>query len=173
MNLRRGGEHVKVEGIALSTAVALLALSAAATETLSGRARVVDGDTVEVRGPVRTTRVRLHGIDAPALAQSCTRGGASYSCGVEARHALEDIIGSAELSCQPKGKGPDGVMTATCYAGDRDIGRELVRAGHAVTRHAAVPSPYALEQDQARTMRRGLWSGTFQAPADAAREHRR
>ena len=38
---------------------------------ISGRARVIDGDTIEVSG----SRIRLHGIDAPESAQTCLAGG--------------------------------------------------------------------------------------------------
>ena len=40
---------------------------------LAGRARVIDGDTIEVG----TARVRLFGIDAPESAQRCVAGGAA------------------------------------------------------------------------------------------------
>ena len=41
------------------------------TADLSGRARVIDGDTLDVGG----TRVRLHGVDAPEAGQSCFTDG--------------------------------------------------------------------------------------------------
>ena len=63
--------------------------------TLSGSARIVDGDTLEVRG----TRIRLHGIDAPESGQSCRAG-------------------RPELALRPRGDagahrtdwGPDGLL---------------------------------------------------------------
>jgi endonuclease YncB( thermonuclease family) len=42
------------------------------TETLSGPARVIDGDTIELEGE----RVRLHGIDTPEARQLCEVDGA-------------------------------------------------------------------------------------------------
>ena len=56
---------------------------------LSGPARVVDGDTLDMGG----VRVRLHGIDAPEIAQSCRAGGQRWSCGREATRALAGRIG--------------------------------------------------------------------------------
>ena len=52
--------------------------------TLSGPARLIDGDTLEMRG----TRVQLHGIDAPESAQSRRSGGRVWSCGRDAARAL-------------------------------------------------------------------------------------
>ena len=51
---------------------------------LSGRAKVLDGDTLEVGG----VRIRLHGIDVPESSQSCRAGGRRWSCGREATLAL-------------------------------------------------------------------------------------
>ncbi|WP_448377774.1 thermonuclease family protein, partial [Fervidobacterium sp.] len=45
----------------------LFLLPLALAQTLVGRASVVDGDTLEVRGE----RVRLWGLDAPESAQTC------------------------------------------------------------------------------------------------------
>lgn len=40
-----------------------IAFPAGAQDVLTGPARVIDGDTVDVRGQ----RIRLHGIDAPEV----------------------------------------------------------------------------------------------------------
>ena len=49
----------------------------ASAGVLSGRADVIDGDTLDVAG----TRIRLFGIDAPEVSQTCGRGdGSAWSC---------------------------------------------------------------------------------------------
>ena len=53
---------------------------------VSGRARVVDGDTVEIG----QTRVRFHGIDAPKSSQNCIADGPRWPCGERATRALAD-----------------------------------------------------------------------------------
>ena len=57
--------------------------------TFSGRARVVDGDTLEVGGK----RIRLHGVDAPESRQSCIAAGRRWPCGERATRALAGRIG--------------------------------------------------------------------------------
>ena len=65
--------------------VAVLVLSAGlAWAGITGKARIIDGDTLEVGGK----RVRLHGIDAPEAKQTCTAHGKTWHCGEEATFAL-------------------------------------------------------------------------------------
>ncbi|WP_227440919.1 thermonuclease family protein [Methylobacterium sp. W2] len=70
-----------------------------AAEPITGRASVVDGDTLDIGG----TRIRLHGIDAPESGQLChRRSGEAFRCGQAAALALADRIGSATVSCDPR-----------------------------------------------------------------------
>ena len=66
-------------------------------EAVSGFARAVDGDTLEVGG----ARVRLHGVDAPESAQECTDArGRAYACGRAAARrlaALDHLAGRRRL----------------------------------------------------------------------------
>ena len=70
--------------------------------TLSGRARVVDGDTLDLGG----VRIRLHGIDAPESAQGCRARGRGWSCGREATRALAGRIGGQPVACEERDRGP-------------------------------------------------------------------
>lgn len=63
----------------LITIVAQLAAGGPAAAQ-SGRATVIDGDTLEVAG----VRVRLWGIDAPESRQTCLRAEPPYPCGQRA-----------------------------------------------------------------------------------------
>lgn len=71
----------------------------AVADPIVGRASVIDGDTLEVRG----TRIRLHGIDAPESTQVCKdAAGKDYRCGRTAALALQDHIGKRLVSCDPR-----------------------------------------------------------------------
>ena len=79
--------------LALGTLAVLPSRETTALGALSGPARVVDGDTLEVGGE----RVRLEGIDAPESAQTCQRSdGKAWSCGKAAAKALERLVAGSE-----------------------------------------------------------------------------
>jgi endonuclease YncB( thermonuclease family) len=75
---------------AVAALVALLALCApACSAELTGRASVIDGDTIEIHG----TRIRLFGIDAPEAQQACTDAASQpYRCGQQAANALAEYL---------------------------------------------------------------------------------
>ena len=68
--------------VGLLTAIVFAAIWAAGRGDLSGEVEITDGDSIKVAG----TRVRLYGIDAPELDQTCLdRTGATYACGTVGR----------------------------------------------------------------------------------------
>ncbi|QIB32876.1 thermonuclease family protein [Ancylobacter pratisalsi] len=138
---------------------------------LTGEVRVADGDSLEIDG----TRVRIEGIDAPELHQSCGEAGARWPCGLRARAALEAVIGEAlaqqggAVTCRPVDEDRYGRSVAVCEAGERDIGAVLVGQGWAV----ATGLSYAGEERAARAARAGIWAGPFEMPADWRGRHPR
>lgn len=127
--------------------------------TLTGSARVVDGDTIEMSG--RT--LRLAGIDAPELAQPCKRDGKPWACGNWARDALQTQLSGQNLSCSGTEQDRYGRWLVTCLLGGRDLGQVLVRNGvaFAYRRYSAV---YAPDEAKAQSEGRGLWAGSTEAP---------
>ena len=133
--------------------------------------QVSDGDSLNVAGQ----RYRLQGIDAPELHQTCRdKAGREWPCGEEARRQLQKLIGRAPLNCRDEGGDRYGRTIAVCMAGGRDLGEAMVRAGYAVTlKGRRVHSPYGATEQEARAAKRGIWSGTFEAPWAFREEHRR
>lgn len=132
--------------------------------------RIHDGDTVTLDDG---TRVRLWGIDAPELAQTCQDAdGRSWACGKRARDALVAYIGGRPIDCQYRDRDRYGRLVAACSAGGQDLGTAMVRDGWAVafTRYT---DRYAGDEAEARRAGRGLWAGRFQAPEEWRQEHRR
>ena len=142
---------------------------------------VNDGDTISV--PVtlpfagetpRPQKIRLIGFDAPELHQSCCQdkdGGGKYSCGLNAKEYLANILASGLLSCffQDK-RGYYGRLLAHCFVDGEDIGASMVARGHAVD--AEGDPDYRDDEAAARAARRGLHRGAFVVPRDWRRGDR-
>ena len=58
-------------------AVALVFPANLAQAEVTGRARIIDGDTIEIQ----IQRIRLFGIDAPEGRQRCNANGKPWRCG--------------------------------------------------------------------------------------------
>lgn len=169
--MRRGGRFRRRGGrvfdfVAAVGAILLLALVATRVQgplspDVEGRAQVVDGDSLVVAAQ----RVRLAGIDAPELDQTCRRGAASYPCGREAKAALSRLIADATVSCAVIGRDRYGRDLAECTAGGADLNAAMVRAGQAIAF-----GNYEAEEGFAQAERAGLWGGEFARPADWRRE---
>ncbi len=131
----------------------------AAKDDLIGAARVVDGDSIEIAG----SKIRLYGIDAPELDQSCKdRNGATYACGRLAKRHLEKTA-KGSVTCESVETDRYGRDVSICYAGDTDLGAAMVSAGWARA-YLSYSLRYATAEQAAREARRGLWDGDFDNP---------
>lgn len=140
----------------IGATAALWLTAGAALAQLAGSARVIDGDTLEISGE----RVRLFGIDAPALDQICPHAGRDYPCGKVARAALWDLVAGRDVNCAPVDGPPaeDGSIPAICSAGEVELNERMVHAGWARA-DAQAPERFAAAQAEAERARRGLWRG--------------
>jgi endonuclease YncB( thermonuclease family) len=143
---------------AVAFALSLVAFPAAAAP-VSGSATVIDGDTLEIDG----RRIRLFGIDAPELSQTCDRGGETWACGSAAADELRSMIGSYPLSCEGSEVDIYGRLLAVCYIGGVDLNRTLVAEGWA-TAFRRYSDNYVADETRARGSKRGLWSSSFTPP---------
>ncbi|MBC9177593.1 thermonuclease family protein [Pseudoroseomonas ludipueritiae] len=137
------------------------------TEPLSGLARIIDGDTLDL-GP---TRIRLRGIDALESDQRCTsRSQGGFDCGKQARDALVALIGGADITCVPDGSETYGRIVATCSvprrsgSGTVELNAAMVRTGFAFDCPRFSKGAYADEEKAAKAAQSGAWSGRFEYP---------
>jgi endonuclease YncB( thermonuclease family) len=132
------------------------------------RASAVDGDTLAAGAE----RLRINGIDAPEMGQSCERAGAAYPCGRAARDAMAAILGRGAVDCEILGADQYGRRIARCRnEAGQDIGAELVRQGWAIA-FRRFSLDYIGPEAEARSARRGMWEGRFEEP-DAFRARAR
>lgn len=125
--------------------------------SLAGRFRAADGDSLAIGAE----RMRLKGIDAPELAQTCERGGARWACGEEARRMLQGLVAADDTRCAGTQRDRFQRLLVVCRAGGADLNALMVRRGMAVSYGA-----YGDEEAEARSRKAGLWAGSFERPRD-------
>jgi endonuclease YncB( thermonuclease family) len=130
------------------------------TDCLTGRAKVIDGDTIVVADQL----VRLYGIDAPELDQTFSWRGQQIACGTMSLAALEALIAGVKVRCEVVERDRHGRLVAKAFSPNGvDIGRRLVSAGWALA-YRRYSTDYVAAEDEARKARRGMSRGTFVKP---------
>ena len=133
------------------------------TTIIGGATRVIDADTLDVKGE----RVRLKGIDAPEGKQFCERAsGVLYPCGQAATHALREWIGDGKVVCAiDSQRDRYGRALGVCSVHGEDLNAWLVSQGHALA-YRRYSTRYVEQEEAAQTAGRGVWAGAFVAPWD-------
>lgn len=145
---------------AVLTALLLLAqVSPPSQADLQGLARVIDGDTIEMEG----LTVRLDGIDAPELEQTCLHEGRVWACGKAAADALRTLTQGRRVECWIKDTDPYGRFLAHCIATGKDIGGRMVELGWALA-HYLFSYEYSRAEHHAKSARLGIWASEFETP---------
>ncbi len=164
----------------LTSPLAVLSLSLAAcvgagneagdegVPTHSGRASVIDGDTIEIAGE----RIRIWGVNAPEDRQTCTRGSETWRCGQQSALALSDWVGQRAVTCRQQDRDRYGRSVATCAVADEDMGAWLVGHGWAVEYTQYSDGRYRSAEASARAARVGVHTGPFTPPWEWRRQQR-
>lgn len=138
-------------------------LSSSVPRVLRTVVKIVDGDTIDVRDDAGAVeRVRLVGIDTPETVDPR----ANVECyGPEASAYLKELIEGQKVALEAKpdeDKDTYGRLLRYVYLDDRDIGREMIGGGYAVSMCDRFPHPkcsdYDMMQKEARSTRSGMWS---------------
>ena len=142
-------------------AYGLLVGTPLSAETIAGDSILIDGRTLMVSGQM----VRLWGLDAPDLDQTCTWGENIIPCGRHAQGALMDLIIGAVIRCERRRQSESSPNITVCFADSYDIGANLIHTGWALARDPT-SQVYRETERKARAAKRGLWLGEFARPAD-------
>ena len=141
-------------------AALLLLVPSVAVADVTGKPRIIDGDTIEIAGE----RIRLHGIDAPETKQTCTdKDGKEWRCGLNATFALANLIQNHWITCKGNERDKYGRLIAVCYAGPYDLNAMMVQRGWALA-YRRYSMDYVDEEADAKVHKEGLWRGQFVAP---------
>jgi endonuclease YncB( thermonuclease family) len=156
--------------LATLAAAACLIASAASAGDLTGTARVIDGDTIEIAG----THVRLWGIDSPEHDQTCQdKNGQIYQCGLAAATMLSELTVRQQIACTPVGHDRYGRTVGVCRTAIGLLNSAMVRSGWAIDYARYSGNRYQPEEQEARSNHLGLWAGTFELPEQWRQRHPR
>ena len=142
---------------------ALLLLAPSITlADITGKPRVIDGDTIEIAGE----RIRLHGIDVPEMKQTCkTSKGKEQLCGVLAKQALEMLVRGQDITCKGDTRDRYKRLIAVCYVGPLNINEQMVTDGWALA-YRKYSKDYVRAETFAKARREGMWRTEFVLPWD-------
>lgn len=143
--------------------LALMLLPAAASAAdITGIPKIRDGDQLTIG----TARIRLAGIDAPAIDQLCLDPkGERWSCGAASRDELVRHAGDKSWTCQVQRVDRFGRSLAKCTVDGEDIQKWMVKSGWALS-YVQFSHVYDADEKDARQAKAGMWQGAFIAPWD-------
>jgi hypothetical protein len=123
----------------------------------------IDGDTLRSAN----AEVRIYGIDAAELDQTCTdQNGKDSTCGRDAQAKLKALVA---------GRYKFKRIIAICRtSATQNLGKALVREGFAVNFGVGdTPGPYVEAEEDALAAKKRIWRNTLQKPADWRQAHPR
>lgn len=144
----------------------LLVPFGAHAQIITGTARVIDGDTLDLGGQ----RIRLHGIDAVEAQQTCNGNGEAWACGQAATSRLKALAQAKVVSCRQHDIDAYDRIVASCEVGRTDLAQVMIQSGLAV----ALPqysAAYLEAEAMAKTRGVGIWSTQFDTPSDYRASH--
>lgn len=140
--------------------IAAVFVASAASAGPEGRVTVMDADTIRVGGET----VRLFGIDAPEIDQTCRRpDGAVWRCGAWARDEARRLFERRRANCAARERDRYGRIVATCTVEGQDMGAVLVSQGLARA-YLRYSDRYAGIEKEAAVTGRGIFGSDMAAP---------
>lgn len=131
-------------------------------QVIVGRAAVADGHSMTVSGHA----IRLHGVEAPGLAQTCsTASGTAWRCGQEAMKFLSSLADGKDVTCTVTAPAGHGAAALCGGRSAQDLGKAMAEAGLAVP-NGHDRGYYSAASAAAKQAGRGLWLGRFDPPWD-------
>ncbi|MXP44843.1 thermonuclease family protein [Altererythrobacter sediminis] len=143
-----------------SLIIGALAVPAQA-EIFAGTAEVRDGDSLVIDG----RQIRLFGIDAPELAQTCQTDGKEWPCGEEAKLNLKSLVEGKRVECSSDAVDIHGRHLSVCNTLGSSLNATMVEYGWAVA-YREYSSDYVAIETRAKADRAGIWSSTFVTPSE-------
>ncbi len=137
--------------------------------TISGTARVIDGDTISIRKQC----IRLAAIDACEVDQAGFRRDVEWPCGKVARSFMRSIADGKHVECRVIDMDQYRRLVAQCFESGRDVGLAILAAGLAETLFRYLPKQHRMElkayvaaEERAKAARLEMWSAEIEKPSE-------
>ena len=126
---------------------------------IKGKARIIDGDTIHIG----KNKIRLYGIDAPEINQTCTINKIIWECGLESSQALGSIILEEEVRCEIVDIDRYKRFVAKCIVNNINLNQYMVQNGWAIA-YRYYSNDFINDEEIAEKNKAGIWQGKFQNP---------
>ena len=126
---------------------------------IEGKVKIIDGDTIHIE----KNKIRLHGIDAPEIDQTCTIKDKVWNCGIESSLELKKLILDNNISCVVSDIDKYNRYIAECFINNKNINKLMVRNGWAIA-YRYYSLDFVEDEKLAEKDKIGLWQGQFQEP---------
>lgn len=134
-------------------------------DIFSGKLKsVYDGDTFRIFEGEKVYKIRVWGIDAPELKQTCQKETETVACGKETKAALQKILEQGIVTCEYQATHRDRLV-AICFVNGQDISANLIRQGLAIEDKGITKGKYSSYENDAKNKKLGLWGMSFDKPA--------
>ena len=119
----------------------------------------MDGDTIHIE----KNKIRLNGIDAPEIDQTCMIKDIVWYCGLESSLALKKLVLNNIIRCVVSGIDKYKRYIAECFINNQNINKFMVRNGWAIA-YRYYSLDFVEDEYLAKKDKIGLWQGQFQEP---------
>ena len=126
---------------------------------IQGKAKIIDGDTIHIG----KNKIRLYGIDAPEINQTCTIEKIIWECGIDSSQALKSIISEKEVQCEIVDIDRYKRFVAKCFLKNINLNQYMVQNGWAVA-YRYYSDDFINDEEIAEKNKVGIWQGKFQDP---------
>ena len=128
-------------------------------KTITGNAIIIDGDTIHINND----KIRLHGIDAPEINQTCIYNQKEWDCGKKSYEFLKNLTFKKTVSCNIMNKDKYKRYIGICYVNKKNINSYIVEKGWAIA-YRYYSKDYIEKEFIAKKNKSGIWKGEFEAP---------
>ena len=126
---------------------------------INGKAKIIDGDTIHIG----KNKIRLHGIDALEINQTCTIKEKTWECGIESYLALKSIILNNKVQCEIIDVDQYKRLIGKCFVNKIYINQYMVLNGWAIA-YRYYSLDFIDDEEIAKKNKIGIWKGKFQEP---------